>query len=130
MNPAIGRFTPQMFSPLGMSGQSTPASKIGEGMVSSFEDNLKIGLDSMKSSQKSGAAGSGSFVSAIGDFVQDVDAMSKRSDVARASILSGDSNNIHQAMIASKEASLSFSLMLEMRNKLLETYQELMRIQV
>jgi flagellar hook-basal body complex protein FliE len=33
-------------------------------------------------------------------------------------------------MIASEEASISFQLMVEVRNKLLESYQELMRMQV
>jgi flagellar hook-basal body complex protein FliE len=33
-------------------------------------------------------------------------------------------------MVAAEEAKLSFELMLEIRNKLLESYQELMRMQV
>ena len=37
---------------------------------------------------------------------------------------------LHQAMIAMEEASVSFQLMVEVRNKLLESYQELMRMQV
>ena len=37
---------------------------------------------------------------------------------------------LHQAMIAMEEASVSFQLMVEVRNKLLESYQELMRMQI
>ena len=37
---------------------------------------------------------------------------------------------MHQAMIAMEEASVSFQLMAEVRNKLLESYQELMRMQI
>jgi flagellar hook-basal body complex protein FliE len=33
-------------------------------------------------------------------------------------------------MIAMQEASVSFQLMVEVRNKLLESYQELMKMQV
>ena len=33
-------------------------------------------------------------------------------------------------MIATEEASISFQMMVEVRNKLLESYQELMRMQV
>jgi flagellar hook-basal body complex protein FliE len=37
---------------------------------------------------------------------------------------------LHQAVIAMEEASVSFQLMVEVRNKLLDSYQELMRMQI
>ncbi|MEI6565930.1 MAG: flagellar hook-basal body complex protein FliE, partial [Verrucomicrobiota bacterium] len=42
----------------------------------------------------------------------------------------GNNVSLHQAMIAMEEASVSFQLMVEVRNRLLESYQELMRMQV
>ena len=45
-------------------------------------------------------------------------------------MLSGENVPLHQVMIATEEASVSFQLMVEVRNKLLEAYQELMRMQV
>ena len=36
----------------------------------------------------------------------------------------------HDVMIAAKESQLAFELLLEVRNKLLESYQEIMRMQV
>ncbi len=45
-------------------------------------------------------------------------------------LLSGQQVQLHEAMVALEEASLSFQLMVEVRNKLLESYQELMRMQV
>ena len=38
--------------------------------------------------------------------------------------------NLHQAVIAGQESSVAFTLMVELRNKLVESYQELMRAQV
>lgn len=46
------------------------------------------------------------------------------------SVLLGDNGRLHESMIAMQEASLSFSLMVEVRNKVVESYQELMRLQV
>lgn len=46
------------------------------------------------------------------------------------SVLLGDNPNLHQSVIAMQEASLSFSLMVEVRNKVVEGYQELMRMPV
>ncbi len=44
-------------------------------------------------------------------------------------VMLGDSGQLHQSVIAMQEASVSFSLMVEVRNKLVESYQELMRMQ-
>lgn len=46
------------------------------------------------------------------------------------SVLLGDSSQLHQSVIAMQEASVAFSLMVEVRNKLVDSYQELMRMQV
>lgn len=45
-------------------------------------------------------------------------------------LLGGREVSLHETMIAMEEASVSFQLMVEVRNKLLEAYQELMRMQV
>ncbi|MDB6093975.1 MAG: flagellar hook-basal body complex subunit FliE [Verrucomicrobia bacterium] len=45
-------------------------------------------------------------------------------------VLLGDSGQLHQSVIAMQEASVAFSMMVEVRNKLVESYQELMRMQV
>jgi flagellar hook-basal body complex protein FliE len=45
-------------------------------------------------------------------------------------VLLGENDQLHQSVIAMQEASVAFSLMVEVRNKLVESYQELMRMQV
>jgi flagellar hook-basal body complex protein FliE len=45
-------------------------------------------------------------------------------------VLLGESDQLHQSVIAMQEASVAFSLMVEVRNKLVDSYQELMRMQV
>jgi flagellar hook-basal body complex protein FliE len=40
----------------------------------------------------------------------------------------GKSYNLHEIMIASEKASLSFKFLLQIRNKLLDAYQEIMRM--
>ncbi len=46
------------------------------------------------------------------------------------SVLLGENPNLHQSVIAMQEASVAFSLMVEVRNKVVESYQELMRMPV
>ncbi len=76
-----------------------------------------------------GAEGSG-FDNVLGGLVRGVAAKQAHSSQMVNSLLSGGNVPLHQAMIASEEASVSFQLMVEVRNKLLESYQELMRMQV
>jgi flagellar hook-basal body complex protein FliE len=51
-------------------------------------------------------------------------------DAEKTKLFTGETDNLHQAMIAMQEASVAFSLMVEVRNKLVEGYQEIMRMQV
>jgi flagellar hook-basal body complex protein FliE len=74
------------------------------------------------------APANGNFESTLGRLVSDVSAKQAVAGTAVAGLGSGVP--LHQAMIAMEEASVSFQLMVEVRNKLLESYQELMRMQV
>ncbi|HEY9174538.1 MAG TPA: flagellar hook-basal body complex protein FliE [Verrucomicrobiae bacterium] len=70
------------------------------------------------------------FGSILGRFVQDVNARQAAAGEAVRGLQTGENVSLHQAVIAMEEASVSFQLMVEMRNKLLEAYQELMRMQI
>ena len=45
-------------------------------------------------------------------------------------LVTGQAADIHQVMVAVEEAGIARDLLLEIRNKVLEGYQELMRMQV
>lgn len=62
--------------------------------------------------------------------VHEVAAKQAASSEAVNGLLSGKNVSLHQTVIAMEEASISFQLMVEVRNKLLESYQELMRMQI
>jgi len=42
----------------------------------------------------------------------------------------GEADNLHQVMMALDEAKLSFNLLVQVRNKLLDAYSDVMRMQV
>ena len=66
----------------------------------------------------------------LNQFVGEVNDKQIASGQAVNDLLSGKEIPLHQAMIAMQEAGVAFQLMVEVRNKLLEGYQELMRMQV
>ena len=71
-----------------------------------------------------------SFSDFLGQMVTEVNAKQGIAGAAVQGVLAGENVPLHQAMIAMEEASVSFQLMVEVRNKLLESYQELMRMQI
>ena len=66
----------------------------------------------------------------LNQFVGEVNDKQIASGQAVNDLLAGKDIPLHQAMIAMQEAGVAFQLMVEVRNKLLEGYQELMRMQV
>ncbi|MEQ9825065.1 MAG: flagellar hook-basal body complex protein FliE [Puniceicoccaceae bacterium] len=66
----------------------------------------------------------------IGDLVQEVDGKGKSSAQELRRVMTGEVDNLHQSMVAMQEASVAFTLMVEVRNKLMESYQQIMRMQV
>ena len=51
-------------------------------------------------------------------------------DDGAAKLAAGESVDLHQVMINMESANLSFGLALQVRNKLLDAYQEVMRMSV
>lgn len=70
------------------------------------------------------------FGQTIKDFVQAVNQDQIKAEKEVADVIQGKSENLHQATAMMEEARLSFQLMIEIRNKLLESYQHLERMQV
>ena len=71
-----------------------------------------------------------SFQNLLGDFVNEVSQKQTAASDAVTGLMSGQNVSLHQAMISMEEASVSFQMMVEVRNKLLDSYQELMRMQI
>ena len=75
-------------------------------------------------------AGDADFSSLIGKLVSDVNAQQAQAGQQVSALQSGQNVPLHQAVMAMEEASVSFQLLVEVRNKLLESYQEVMRMQI
>lgn len=77
-----------------------------------------------------GGAPAEGFGRMLDGLVATVDAKQAQANGITQKVLLGDSDQLHQSVIAMQEAGVAFSLMVEVRNKLIESYQELMRMQV
>jgi flagellar hook-basal body complex protein FliE len=77
-----------------------------------------------------GQGAGNSFGDLLGKMVKEVNASQNHASETVSALQSGGNVSLHQAVIAMEEASVSFQLMVEVRNKMLESYQELMRMQM
>lgn len=71
---------------------------------------------------------------AFGDIMKnligDVDRLQKTTEAATGKMLTGELEDVHQVVVAMEEAQASFRLLMEVRNKMVEAYKEVMRMQV
>lgn len=74
--------------------------------------------------------GDDTFSSLLSNLVNDVNQKQAAAGQSVAALQSGQTMPLHQAVIAMEEANVSFQLMVEVRNRLLDAYQEVMRMQV
>jgi flagellar hook-basal body complex protein FliE len=104
-----------------------------------FKDKLFATLRDMQgeagkmqqSIQKPGEQREGpSFMDQLQQGVGEVNAMSVKSDKMAMELATGKSGNIHETMLAATQAELAFNLMVQVRNKALEAYSEVMRMPV
>jgi flagellar hook-basal body complex protein FliE len=84
------------------------------------------GLTATGGSPPSGAG----FGSVLADAIGGVEQFQKNADSSIGKFLSGQDEEVHKVALAAQQASLSFDLFLQVRNKVVSAYQEVMRMQM
>lgn len=64
------------------------------------------------------------------DALKEVSKAQNESDQKTNQLITGEVQDVHEVMIASQKASLSLQMTMQVRNKVVEAYQEVMRMQV
>ncbi|MFB3925581.1 MAG: flagellar hook-basal body complex protein FliE [Syntrophales bacterium] len=72
----------------------------------------------------------GSFSNMLKNAINEINRLQIDADQAIAKVELNKSGSIHEAMIALEKADISFRAMMQVRNKIIEAYQEVMRMQV
>jgi len=86
------------------------------------------GLNQLVNQAEQSNAKVGGFESALNDAIGKVSQLQNDVEKAISELSSG--GNITTAIIAAQKADMSFQLMVEVRNKLINAYEEIMRLQV
>ncbi len=80
--------------------------------------------------QEQKGASVASFGEILSKALQEVNAAQVRADELQIKFLTGEVQDLHQVVIALEEARLMMSLAVEVRNRVVESYQEISRMQI
>jgi len=72
----------------------------------------------------------GGFQQVLQAAIQDVGASSQAADTAIQGFLSGQTQELHSTILATQNAELDFDMFLQVRNKVVSAYEEIMKMQV
>lgn len=75
-------------------------------------------------------AGGGSFSELLNNALKELNNTQTKADNLTLGLLTGEVQDIHQVTVAMQEAKLTMQLAVEVRNKVIEAYQEISRMQV
>lgn len=96
------------------------------------EEALKQGLHGVApaEAQSAGGAGINSFSQMLEKTLGEVNRDQIEADHAIRETIAGRNKNIHETLLAVERADTSLKLMMQVRNKVLDAYREIMRMQV
>ena len=69
------------------------------------------------------------FQDVLRDLVNQVDVLQKNADASINGLATGTTTNVHDVTIKMAEAGVAFDLMMQVRNKLLDAYQQIIKMQ-
>ena len=101
--------------------------------ISSITSGVAPLMPSLPSSKGSGTSqqpAGADFGSTLKQAVSSLQQLGNQADSASMSLAKGDPIDIHEVMIANEQASLGFSMAVQVRNKLVDAYSEVMRMSV
>jgi flagellar hook-basal body complex protein FliE len=91
--------------------------------------STKVGADAAKSGTQESAQ-TPSFADTLKQSIAEVNALKMQADNAIQDLAVGKTDDVQGTILAVEKADVSFKLMMEIRNKLVSAYQEVMRLQV
>jgi len=98
--------------------------------VSPINNNGNIPVNNEFVNSVEGEEQKSSFKNTLGGFISEINDLQTKADASIENFATGKVENVHEVMISMAKAEVSFKFMMEARNKLVETYKEVMRMQM
>jgi flagellar hook-basal body complex protein FliE len=95
-----------------------------------FQNSIEAVLPGASKDKQGTEKADGSFTSILKHAIKTVNQAQMEADEAVQELATGNQKDIHQTMIALEKAEVSFQLMMQVRNKIVSAYEEIMRMQI
>ena len=92
-------------------------------------DNLNLVMGKTDNSSDTTNSAS-SFLDILKDKLDEVNAQQVNADQSTENFIKGDDSDVSQVLLDTEEAKMSLELAVQVRNKLVEAYQEINRMQI
>jgi len=104
-----------------MAGSILPTQRLLPGLIE--PSNLGVNRPNTE-----GSVNGAKFSDLVADLVSSVNDAQKESAAIQQAFVSGEPVELHQVMIKAEEAGISTELLLQIRNRLVDAYKEIMRM--
>ncbi|RMF61796.1 MAG: flagellar hook-basal body complex protein FliE [Calditrichaeota bacterium] len=98
-------------------------------MIDKIQSTLSV-QPNIEQVKKQDASDGASFADTFKEAIEGVNDLQQDAASTAEMLVKGEITDLHQVMIAAEKARVGLELLLEIRNKLLEGYQEIMRMQL
>lgn len=95
-----------------------------------IHNNFKPLAASLNVAKPGGASESKGFGAVLKESMDEVNKLQLDADKSIEDLATGRNKNIHETMIAVSKADLAFRMTMQVRNKVMDAYQEVMRMSV
>lgn len=92
--------------------------------------SIQAFTNSLPTINKPQSTADSSFGSLLNQYIQDANGAVKDFESKSLSLAKGEAINLHEVTIAAQKASIAVSLTTQVRDKAVEAYQEMMRMQI
>ena len=96
----------------------------------SMRDSKALTIDQPMSPGSSVKETQGSFADTLKSAIDNVNQLQKASDKASQDLATGRTDNVADVMISAEKADIALRVMVQVRNKIIDAYQEIMKMQV
>lgn len=103
--------------------------------MNTIGNNFQIGgpggniVDPTRSGEQNQAESAVPFKDMLKGLVEQVDSLQKQADASIEGLVTGETRNVHDVVLKLEEAGIAFELMMKVRDKLVDAYQQVMRMQ-
>jgi flagellar hook-basal body complex protein FliE len=102
---------------------------MAQGVIGPINPNLQV-PEIRRPENQDGQKGEAGFGEILKEAISTVNELQKQSDQEIQKLMTGESQDLHTTIIAVQKADLSFQMMMQVRNKIVQAYQQIMGMQV